>query len=350
MSRDGDHLGRDLLDLGGPSGRSMTRRAVLGGTLAALALHAPLAKAAQPALADPGKIYCGGTLRLDSGQVEGLLVLTPEPFSYKIVADLKDTFVRVSPDGRWVAYARFEREPAPRSIGIFLLDTKGGESRQIWDKGFVSAWGPDGKWLVVTIRIEADKPRVPSHYETWRIDVDGSNARRLPIPATDTVGDVSPDGKRVVTVSTRHWQEKERRSDLYFMNLDGTDQRRLTHEPPSNNSPRFSPDGTRLAYHHWEKRGEDTHMSLRLLDVASGESRTICDVPWEDMWEGVCWSPDGKTLACLVYTYDVEPDGTRRVLFNETNKFRIVLIDPDGRNLRTLPLPATVRLGVPDWR
>lgn len=352
MSHAGDHPGRSFPELGGPSEWSMTRRAVLRGTLAALVLHTSRTKAAHPALADPGKIYCSGVLRVDSRQVEGLLAITPEPFSCQVIPDLKDTFVRISPDGKRLAYARFERQPDPRSIGIFLLDTIDGEPRKIWDKGFVSAWGPDGKWLVVTIRIAPEKPRFPPRYETWRIDVDGSNVRRLPIPATDAVEDLAPEGKRVVTISSRHWQEKERRSDLYLMDLDGTEQRRLTPAPApqSNNSPRFSPDGTRLAYLHSENRGEDMRMSVRVIAVATGESRTIYDVPWEDMWEGLCWSPDGKTLASCVYTVDVEPDGTRRVLYNETNKFRIVLIDPDGRNLRTLRIPDTIRLGSPDWR
>jgi Tol biopolymer transport system component len=291
-------------------------------------------------------------LKVDSRQVEGLLIITPEPFSCQVDPDLKDTFVRPSPDGKRLAYARFEPQADPRSIGIFLLDTIGGEPRQIWDKGYVSAWGPGGKWLVASIRIAADKPRFPPRYETWRIDVDGSSARRLPIPATDAVQDVAPDGKRIVTVSTRHWQEKERRSDLYLMNLDGTEHHRLTltHTSSGAHSPRFSPDGARLAYIHRENQGKETRLSLRILALATGESRTVYDVPWEDFWEGLCWSPDGKTLASCVHTAVVEPDGTRRVLSNETNKYRIVLIDPDGRNLRPLPIPDTVRLGPPDWR
>ena len=63
--------------------------------------------------------------------------------------------------------------------------------------------------------------------ETWRFNVDGSGAVKLPIPETDEVDDWSPDGRWLVTVSDRHPPHGSG-YQLYLMHPDGTDQRRLT--------------------------------------------------------------------------------------------------------------------------
>ena len=53
-----------------------------------------------------------------------------------------------------------------------------------------------------------------------------------------TLADWSPDGRRIAFVSERDGQ-----SEIYVMNADGTDQRRLTFNLGAVRSPRWSPDG-----------------------------------------------------------------------------------------------------------
>src|SRR5262249_56154095 len=67
---------------------------------------------------------------------------------------------------------------------------------------------------------------------------------------------VSPDGKRVVYVRTFMDSMKDRRrSNLWIVNIDGTDHQPLTTGNHSDASPRWSPDGTRTAYISDRERG-----------------------------------------------------------------------------------------------
>src|SRR5437879_11399627 len=60
---------------------------------------------------------------------------------------------------------------------------------------------------------------------------------------------ISPDGKRIVYV--RRFADPmtdKRYSNLWIINADGTDHRPLTTGNRSDASPRWSPDGTRIAF------------------------------------------------------------------------------------------------------
>ena len=64
----------------------------------------------------------------------------------------------------------------------------------------------------------------------------------------------SPDGKKIVFISMRDgidtdWYPEERTNrEIYIMNSDGTDQRRLTFNALPEVQPVFSPDGTKIIY------------------------------------------------------------------------------------------------------
>ena len=48
----------------------------------------------------------------------------------------------------------------------------------------------------------------------------------------------SPDGKRIAWVSTRDGNQ-----DIYTVDADGKDVKRLTNDPAPDNNPSWSPDG-----------------------------------------------------------------------------------------------------------
>src|SRR5712692_9489900 len=101
---------------------------------------------------------------------------------------------------------------------------------------------------------------------------------------------ISPDGKQIVF--TRRWVDKlndKWESALWIMNVDGSRQRFLV----KGSSPRWSPDGTRVAY---LAEGEPKGMQIfvRWMD-AEGAATQITRV--EKSPSGLAWSPDGRSIA-----------------------------------------------------
>lgn len=83
------------------------------------------------------------------------------------------------------------------------------------------------------------------------VNVDGSGLQRLTLHANDRAPAWSPDGTRIAFTRLSGDQLDANglpHSDLYVMNADGTQMRRLTAGLADESGPSWSPDGTRLAY------------------------------------------------------------------------------------------------------
>ena len=114
-------------------------------------------------------------------------------------------------------------------------------------RGPDSAWGPswskDGRWLAFAVG-----PPFASRaadVDIWKIRNDGSDALNL-TPDSDTneaFPDFSPDGRRIVFRSMR-----DGNAEIYLMNADGSDARRLTRHEATDTMPAFSSAGDRVAF------------------------------------------------------------------------------------------------------
>ena len=103
---------------------------------------------------------------------------------------------------------------------------------------------------------------------------------------------ISPDGKRVVYVrQSADISSDHRISNLWIINFDGSEHRPLTTGTYNDASPRWSPDGTRLAY--VSDRDGKPQLYVRWMD--SGETAKLTDL--ENPPSSISWSPDGKQLA-----------------------------------------------------
>ncbi|WP_420635116.1 prolyl oligopeptidase family serine peptidase [Candidatus Palauibacter sp.] len=95
---------------------------------------------------------------------------------------------------------------------------------------------------------------------------------------------ISPDGQQVVYVRTSMDIMRDgKRSELWIVNADGSDHRRLD----VGGSPRWSPDGTRIAY------TAEGQIHVRWMDT--GEQATLTQLL--ESPRGLRWSPDGRYLA-----------------------------------------------------
>src|ERR1700757_4872217 len=102
---------------------------------------------------------------------------------------------------------------------------------------------------------------------------------------------ISPDGKRIVYSRQSADVSSDRRvSNLWIINFDGSEHRPITTGTYSDSSPRWSPDGTRLAF--VSDRDGKAQLYIRWMD--SGQIAKLTDM--DNAPAGVSWSPDGKQL------------------------------------------------------
>src|ERR1700719_2067564 len=103
---------------------------------------------------------------------------------------------------------------------------------------------------------------------------------------------ISPDGKKIVYV--RRFADPmtdKRYANLWIINADGSDHRPLTTGNRSDSSPRWSPDGTRIAY----LSDADGKQQIYIRWMDSGQTARITNL--EDGPDAIAWSPDGKMLS-----------------------------------------------------
>ncbi|MEZ4588621.1 MAG: S9 family peptidase [Gemmatimonadales bacterium] len=109
-----------------------------------------------------------------------------------------------------------------------------------------------------------------------------------------TVTDVqlSPDGSKVAYVVTVPVVDKnEHDSDVWLVPAAGGEPIQLTNSPKGDQSPRWSPDGRRIAFVSMR----DGPPNIYLLDLRGGEPRKLTRT--EGGVQGFAWSPDGGRIA-----------------------------------------------------
>ncbi len=121
---------------------------------------------------------------------------------------------------------------------------------------------------------------------------------------------VSPDGRRVAyTVTTPSIADNRYRAAIWLIDVDGTHQRRLTSGQHRDGSPRWSPDGTAIAFTSDRTDSNDERKGqVWLIEADGGEPRRISAL--DKGIESFAWSPDGRSLLAVskVREYPAHPN------------------------------------------
>jgi Tol biopolymer transport system component len=172
----------------------------------------------------------------------------------------------------------------PSSIWVMKAD--GNEARKLIDvEGHTdqaaARWSRDGKQIL----FDAMDPNTRIR-DLFIINADGTGLRKL---GPGAQADWSPDGKQIVSDDGR---------EIYVQNVDGQGRDKLT----TGQSPRWSPDGGQIAL------VEDNN--LHVVDIVTNERRALFAEPFQLLYDGVGWSPDGKEIVMVCHPVD----GPRRQL------------------------------------
>jgi len=283
-----------------------------------------------------------------------------------------------SADGKSLVF-QSEREPGNPFYQIYLLDLESGDVNRVSpgtgkttcsflrpgsdDVMFASTHlDPDAKakqQAELDLRASGKQRRYSWDYdETMDIFVakrDGSNLRRLTdAPGYDAEGSYSPDGQLIAFCSLRDAYPKEKLSpadrkrletdpswfgEIYLMNADGSNQRRLTTNPGYDGGPFFSPDGRRILWRHFEENGTIADIYTMRLD--GSDVRRMTD------FKAMSWAPyfhpsgryvifaSNKLGFANFELYLVDAEGTREpVRVTTFDGFDgLPVFSPDGKKL-----------------
>ncbi len=250
-----------------------------------------------------------------------------------------------------------------RPFLFFMLLFITGLQQSAWSDEYPSppsadaaAVSPDGKTLV----FESDN--MTRKTTLWTAHRDGSHPRPLlnwP-DSTQTNPDWSPDGEYIVFSSNR---DDSRSRDIWRVNADGSNPIKLTAE---GDNPRYSPDGTKILF----TTDRTIYPGLWYMSIDGSDQRPT-RLPAE-ITSDLSWSPDGNALVyskcagipksgswqdmeCHLFTYrldtgaikqltfgkvdDSSPDwGALGIVFtsNRSAKDGLFIVEESGNNLRQM--------------
>jgi TolB protein len=114
--------------------------------------------------------------------------------------------------------------------------------------------------------------------------------------------------------------------DVYVINADGTNRRKVTTGPAAEFDPTWSSDGSQIAYRH--QTGDDRTTDIYVIRIDGSDARNLTKNEDVADW-GPSWSPDGREIA---WNSDRATPGT----------FRGFLMRPDGSHVEPLGADAWV--------
>jgi Tol biopolymer transport system component len=192
--------------------------------------------------------------------------------------------------------------------------------------GFLPAWSPDGK------KIAFLRGR-NSIVHIYTMNIDGTNQTKLTRHDSDNFSfSWSPDNSKIVFSTDRDQPfsldiNNPARYEMYMINADGSGVKRLTQTDYHSLWPSWSPDGQTIAY----TSGPVGSAAIYLMNADGSGQRKLST--GTGIYKSPAWSPDGKKIVMMGGSFQDND---------------IYVMDADGGGITTL-VTAPGRAGFPSW-
>ena len=293
---------------------------------------------------------------------------------------------RWSPDGKHIAYISSQDGSAQVWVAEFdgTAGTLTGEPRRVTSISTEAGgelWSPDGQNILFVSSVYPDckddacnKARLEEKarskvkasiftglfYRHWSSYTGGKRSHLFVVPASGgaardlTPGDhdvppfqlggsdlyaFSPEGKEVAfTSNISEVEATSTNNDLFTVPVTGGTPKKITDNPASDSTPRYSPDGKYIAYLAQVRPGyESDRFRLMLYDRAAGQRRSLTEN--FDRWVGgFVWAPDSSRIYFVaedkgeqpIYTVSIHGGDVRQLERNTNDELTVT---PNGSTL-----------------
>jgi TolB protein len=186
-----------------------------------------------------------------------------------------------SPDGRRIAFV----SNRDGNHDIFVVNADGGGLRNLTrsrrKRNRLEWWGPDGPRWSPDGREIAFRSDRDGNDEIYVVNADGTELRRLTHNSKSDGGPLwSPDGRRIL-----FWRSSQGygfRGDVWVMNADGSAQRNLTrsatHPFATDSWPAWSPDGRKILF----VSDRDRNGEIYVMNADGSEERKLTELNGQD--------------------------------------------------------------------
>jgi Tol biopolymer transport system component len=223
-------------------------------------------------------------------------------------------------------------------------------------------FSPNGR----RIAFYSDRDGEGGELDIYVMNVDGTGVERLTAYGSAADPNWSPSGQRIAFDSGHEGPG----DDIYVMNADGTAVVNLTNTDFNDWNPVWSPSGRQIAFasdRDADPEGGPWEFDIYVMDADGGNVRRLTmapglDAPWS-------WSPDGRKIAFLripplstadVYVINADGSGEtrltdaggsvpswaphgRQIAFSRNN--RPFIMNADGSDARQIPVPPELLAG-----
>jgi Tol biopolymer transport system component len=224
-----------------------------------------------------------------------------------------------SPDGRRIAFERYIND----GFGIYVMNADGSSVTRLSPDSAQDgqpAWSPDGgKIAFSAIGASRDPEWFASHI--YVMNADGSGVTQL---TADSASDISPtwspDGRKIAFSRSPPFAGAGH--GIYIMNADGSGITSVTEGSASvsDQEPAWSPDGSRIAF----ARATGGQLDIYVMNVDGSQARKLSNSAGND--GSPAWSPDGTKIAFSaqlgdneIYVINADGSRERRLTFGGLN-------------------------------